>query len=873
MATQVRPSEDTNDLGPAANSSKAVAARVLLVLLILVSAILVPYIGARFGWIWGMLAWGAGVAALLLALRFNPRASTRVGRATRLINWLSIASPQVNQFLGRVAETDRINIQNAGMHSNMTTLLASYGLPGTGTAAPVLDAPVYTADASATRVSLNDLSASASAALIASDPDLADGQSTLETCLAVLYLEQFQHADLAQINEVKRAWRANRTENVGRLAELMAQHPVFEFGSYGAPQIAAVLRGLDGNRLPTLAAVVDQLKQSPEQIVRNMDVVGRRFGFGGLRRADWDVIAPLLSRVSYAGTPGAAARQFADRIAEESERDAVANHLELLYRDRFGRPNEAIWATYTQDAALRSDLARRLAASGVLVAEGDQSAESPPTADAKADSGTLEALLEALGAFDLELLRVAFVRVNAFWDLTVAYADDLVERGMPTSPDFVGPTPSDRFISYLVDAGARPRSEAELGLLDEPTLVVPLLVEIAEESIERYGCVSDEPAQPVAHPHQARALATVSVGRYLMGDGARPHLAAALARQCTLAEPVVDVLLAALWQRRTRIDRGDSGKVALAELVCRHRRWHDHAHTQFGDELCNDLNAAIAAQLSNGEWPTRLPLDWMLERFAERIIAESRTPDPDSAREIDSIKREVELLAASKSDISQHLDRLIERITRFDPRAGDTERDRKLDDVILALGQVRERPLEELTVAVNDLRRIDLEMQMNLSALDDTDREVGRTVRDLEAVDMGVVRGLDHLAETDEELKMAVERLLNAVPSTSGTYLITWPARSGRMAELMADLARPSAANPLTGEYSWESEQRTPYARLGRLPLGVSFDEFCEHLREDLATVYRDRRTREPKIWRGKHPHVYVQQVANRVDQAVSNAP
>ena len=146
--------------------------------------------------------------------------------------------------------------------------------------------------------------------------------------------------------------------------------------------------------------------------------------------------------------------------------------------------------------------------------------------------------------------------------------------------------------------------------------------------------------------------------------------------------------------------------------------------------------------------------------------------------------------------------------------------------MIRSLEQVRNHPLEELTASVG------------------------------------------HLTETDNELKAVVERLVNAVPRASRTYLITWPARSDRMAELMKQLANPDTASGtrLVGQYKWLTHDRTPYARIGRLPTGMSFDGFCDRLQHDLAVVHEVQKASHPTIWSGKHPHVYVQQIGDRVD-------
>ncbi len=858
MTTQDPSAETAEGQEPEA-ASRANAATFLLVLLVLVSAIFVPYVGARFGWSWGVVAWAGGAGVLILALRFGPHGPFPGGFATRLINWLAIASPQVSQYLDRIEETERVNAENAAARSNMTTLIASYGLPGNGAPIPDLATRDHTADERASRINLADLSYAASEAVAVAAPEFDGRQPQLATCLAVLYCDQFEHAHENDVNELDKRWTENRTSLIELLAGLMARHAVFEFSGHEAPQIAAALRNLRHFGLPTLAAVVEQLKQSPAQIVSNMGVITREFGFDIIDHDEWDDIAAQVTGVSYAGLPRAVATRFAKLSVSKPDCDRVATQLELLYRDRFDRTNEALWARFQDSPQLRDALASRLAEFGPLAPEVTGSSRTVLLARGRM-CRLIRAMLDSLDTFDLDLLQAALARVEMFWKLTTDYADDLAERGLPKSRAFEGPVASKRFVNYLVDHEALPRSEAAPGSLDDARLVHRLLVQVAEESIGAHGCADEGEAARVTRRLDVTALATVSVGRYLMGDGGRPQTAAALARDSHRDDGVIAVLLAALWQRRTRIDAGQSGKVPLAELVCEHLQWHTQAKEEFGVGLCKDLDAAIAAQLVRGEWPTQLPLDWMFQRFARKIIAESRSDDPASAKKIDSIKGKVSLLAASTNQIPQHLGLLVDRLNHFDPRAGDAERDQKLDDVIRALGQVEERTLEELTVAVKDLQRIDLEMQ----------DEVGRTVHDLEVVDTNIARSVDDLIDTDQELKVAVDRLLNAVPATAGTYLITWPARSGRMSDLMADLAKPNATGELVGRYDWIVDHPTPYARLGKLPAGVSFDEFCEHLRTDLATVHEHRQEREPQVWDDKHAHVYVQQIANRIDQHVS---
>lgn len=844
-------------------------AKIVLVLLVLQTAVLVPYVGSRSGWWSGVLAWVVGAAVLVLALRFVRLDRTTASRPSRLLDWVAIASPQVAEYVRRVEATERCNAANAGLYSNANALLADYHPPGDEAAAlPELEAPIFRPDERAVRIGLDDVCTEAAAALAAAAPELGT-PSELATCLGVLYLDRFEHANLDEINALERSWKQQRATLVRPLATLMARHPVFELGHHDADRISTALEALGRDRLPTLAAVVEQVKQSPWQIVANMDVVARRFGFGSVDHTTWDEVAAPLSRCTYAAFPAAAAAGFAERLADASRRGTVAKHLELLYRDRFDRPNEALWATYQNDARLRADLADVLATSGPVAPEvGVDAASDGASSAGRRIERVLVALLDAVDRFDLDLLQAALMRVEAFWKLAVAYADDLVARDLPAAPDFGGPVASERFLAHVADARALPRSEADLGALDEPSLILPLLVAIATESIEAH-LRRDGDRDGVA-TEVVSALATVSLGRYLMGDGGRPDLAAALARLSSRSAPVVAVLLATLWQRRARIDAGRSGKVSLAEIVREHRTWHAAAQAEFGADLCNDLEAALADHLFRGEWPTRLPIDWMLERLAERIIEESRTRRPGSAEHIDTFRQEIDRLVSSRSEISRHLDPLIEIIAQFDPHAADAERGRKLDDVIRALEEVRQRPLEELTAAVNELRRVDLEMQETVSTLDETDRAVGRSVEELELVDRSVVRSVDHLAEMDEELREAVERLLEAVPSTSSRFLITWSAGSGRVAELMRDLEHPEGTRAqLVGAYRWLTDDRTPYARLGVLPAGVNFDQFCERLRRDLVAVYRERRRLEPAAWGGKHPQVYVQQIANRVGQRV----
>jgi hypothetical protein len=300
-----------------------------------------------------------------------------------------------------------------------------------------------------------------------------------------------------------------------------------------------------------------------------------------------------------------------------------------------------------------------------------------------------------------------------------------------------------------------------------------------------------------------------------------------------------------MWWRRQAVVTGRQLRFPLAELLCNWQHVYlPGARAAFGPDLTSSLLATIRQRVRHGEWPTRLPVEFLLENLTDRIIAETGSGAAASAEAVEKIQEQAARLERVVGDrATGRVQLLIDRIEHFDLAADRAEREQMRRSLARAADDVRASTIGDLTAAVRSLEQAQQEVVVTLGELGSAEAVVSANVKKLSNVDGDLARSVDALERTDGELTQVVERLVELDLTTSRSFVLTFKASSGALGPLIDFVADGASTTKLPSgiEYDFDREH-SPYARSGRIGSDEDFPQFIEHLEQDLNAAYLRRR-------------------------------
>ncbi len=665
----------------------------------------------------------------------------------------------------------------------------------------------------------------------------------LPRCLEILYADRHGPPGACDWNPDEKA------HLYPVLAKLVIQHDLFT-GSGEVYEIGEVISALDSFPRFSLEAVFGHLRQAPKVVVDNMAKVLEAYGLGALDSSQRREIQGRLTGLPLDMVVPRCATEFAERLAGgPGDASRKARLIELLYCDRYRLITKTLWSRHKPQ--LIEDLTRDLCGKGPL-ADWPRPFEN----DGEASETSVRLILDAMEDFNLYLAADAANRLAELRRLTEHYAGHLGQNGIAAEASL-----SD-LLGLVRERLPKTRSDQRL---KARRVDLELLRKLGENWLEAQT--------PEATDGERRALSIVLAGSYLTRVSPRPDLATDLARHAGLAKDkdlVSDMLLALMWQHQSR---GGQGSVSLGELTRRWPDWLKQARDDRGQRLADEMTRAMRADLRRGVWPTKLPIEQAIVGLTDRVemileLMHKMKDDRLAPVDREELQR-LGLLADKTDDVKQALKDAFGKVQREISRARDGYEDQMAEkirffvDEILKVRDPGEPKLEsflhearksveeasatqivELTQRLDTLANANQGLVDGLGKLTDADHELAYGVSALEATDHDLACEVGALKATDSklvdevgalkvaDLKLANDLRLMLEQDTAHTrrYMVTFGSNAGSMAELLKALKQEP--------FNYELGPYTPFARVGQLSPGESFDDFCTRFWRDLREVH-----------------------------------
>jgi hypothetical protein len=422
-----------------------------------------------------------------------------------------------------------------------------------------------------------------------------DQPDMLSACLHILADERAEPSgDVVPLDVHKRSGRAVDVP-AETLAPLVVRHHLVAQArevlpadtgpsADGVGDVTAALQYFKGY---SVMGLVHHLRGAQHTVADNVARVVEDFKLGTLPEDDLKHLDQQLAGIPFIDLPREAAAKAARRLQDGPGlgSDDKAILLELLYRDRFGRPTTQFWSDHKK--ALVGLLPSVLDNSGRLV-----------RGDLPLDADQLKVVLEGLQEFSMDLLDQVAVSLEQLWSFCVGFSAFCAAEGMeaPSPPD---PDLARRLYEpfYAAVTKKLPTRQSELARLDEPLLALSLVRELGRDWVAGLRDWDDE--------DQANTLVELAVGAYLTRSGHRPELGHCHARGAAQLDTLLAMLAARVWQRHTVVRAGSVGQASLAQLADHWEAWLNDARAALGPGLIT-LREDIRSELLKGVWPTRM---------------------------------------------------------------------------------------------------------------------------------------------------------------------------------------------------------------------------------------------------------------------------